>query len=391
MLGLSPEGPAGARPRALVSYLAAPVAWPANSAKFDGHSNAWESAELVRLLRMSGYELDAIDWFDDAFSGDAQYDLILDIHANLGRLARHGSRLVLHATGSHPSFSNAAECRRLSELAGRRGVLLRQRRGVSPHAVEAFDESLRVADLVTLIGNETTLSTFDPTLRSKFRLVTVSGSRLPWTRSASELPKPADFLWFAGSGAVHKGMDLVLEVFAKNPHLTLHCVGPYARELDFVRAYRRELLDLPNIISYGFLPTSSEKFLRIASRCCGFMMPSSSEGISPAAVTCLQFGLVPIISTRCGIDVPRGAGWVLESCTIESLSAALDEVCNTQPDVLRDMVYHSQRFALTAYSREAFSARMSDALSAVVKPHRRHPSGLGSRTTRALTGQPSLQ
>ena len=351
--------------RALVSYLAAPATWDADSKKFDGHSNAWESAQLVRILRESGYELDVINWDDRSFVGRGHYDVVVDIHGNLSRMAGHASCRVLHVTGSHPEFSNRAELQRLAALEARRGVRLRRRRSVSVEAVAQFNDSLQISDLVTLIGNTTTLSTFPTEIRSKIRLVTVSGSSLSRVRSARELTTVGEFLWFAGSGAVHKGMDLVLEVFARNPQLTLHCVGPFTRELDFVRAYRRELFDLPNIVSHGFINPDTPKFYDIASRCCGFVTPSCSEGISPAVVTCLQFGLVPIISRQCGVDLPLGAGWVLEVCTLDELTGAVEALCATPIARLREMIEQTQMAAASAYSREAFSRRLRNALTEV--------------------------
>ena len=366
IMGLLPQEGAERRGRALVSYMAAPATWPADSPRFSGHSNAWESAEIVRQLRRSGYEVDVIDWSDRTFVIDGAYDLVIDIHGNLARSSRFISRRVLHVTGSHPQFSNSAEDDRLSAVQLRRGVALRPRRRVASEQVCAFDESLKIADVVTLIGNRTTLSTFPPEIQPKIRLVTVSGSTLSRVRSPEALPEPKEFLWFAGSGAVHKGMDLVLELFANHPHLTLHCVGPYRRELDFVRAYRRELFSLPNIVDHGFLSPSGERFFEIASRCCGFIMPSCSEGISPAAVTSLQFGLVPIISSRCGIDLPSDAGWVLDACSLDTLTEALAELCDQPLSVLRAIVGRAQSIALIRYSRMAFTMRLTEALSDVL-------------------------
>ena len=351
--------------RALVSYLAAPATWPTDSKKFDGHSNAWESAQLVRILRDSGFQLDVINWDDHSFVGRGHYDVVVDIHGNLSRVAGQASCRVLHVTGSHPEFSNRAERERLAALETRRGVCLRRRRSVSVEAVTQFNDSLRISDLVTLIGNTTTLSTFPTEIRSKIRLVTVSGSNLSRVRSPAQLASVGEFLWFAGSGAVHKGLDLVLEVFARNPQLTLHCVGPFTRELDFVRAYRRELFDLPNIVSHGFINPDTPKFYDIASRCCGFVTPSCSEGISPAVVTCLQFGLVPIISRQCGVDLPLGGGWLLEVCTLDELTGAVHELCDTPVTRLREMIEQTQSTAAHMYSREEFTRRLRSAFAEI--------------------------
>jgi hypothetical protein len=46
---------------------------------------------------------------------------------------------------------------------------------------------------------------------------------------------------------VHKGLDLVLEAFARMPECQLTIVGPVRNEPEFVNVYRKELFHTPNI------------------------------------------------------------------------------------------------------------------------------------------------
>jgi glycosyltransferase involved in cell wall biosynthesis len=354
--GLRPRG------RALVSYLPLPLF--GDPGLFRGHSNVWESSEIARIFTRLGYCVDVIAWQDKSFIPTGSYDVVFDIHCNLLRYSGEATRRIIHVTGSYPDFSNRAERQRLDVLQERRGVRLQQRRGVSNDDLRIFSENLEAADTITLIGNGVTFATFPEELRGKIKTVNATGALLPLGMEKDVLSAGRrEFLWFNGAGAVHKGLDLVLEVFARHAEFTLHVVGPYLKERDFVEAYRTELFRLPNILSHGFLYPGSAKFQRLLEGIAFFINPSCSEGISTAAITCMQAGLVPIASRNCGISLPKGIGWLLQNCSIAEIEEAVLRAQSLDSEELGEMSGASRRFALKEFSREAFSARMEAALS----------------------------
>jgi glycosyltransferase involved in cell wall biosynthesis len=186
-------------------------------------------------------------------------------------------------------------------------------------------------------------------------------------RSPNDTPRALEFLWFNGSGAVHKGLDIALEVFAQRPHLTLHCVGPYLSELDFVRAYRHELFSRPNIHSHGYVLPSDPRFVSIASRCAAFVSPSCSEGTSTSVLTCLLFGMVPLISAQTGVDAPAGSGRVLADLSPEAWGVAVDALAEAPGSELSAMIEQGQSWAREQHSRAAFTHSMACALGQLLR------------------------
>jgi len=352
--GITPKG------RALVSYLTLPLF--GNPASFRGHSNVWESSEIVSILRRHGYTVDLIHWQDSSYSPTAAYDLVFDIHRNLLRYSGNLTRKVFHVTGSHPEFSNQAELHRLENLRSRRGVLLKQRRGISGDDLRIFSENLCAADLVTLIGNDVTAATFPSAIQHKIRRVNATGSLLSAQTTQISRGSRDEYIWFNGTGAVHKGLDLVLEVFARNPLLTLHVVGPYAKEHDFMAAYHRELTACPNIHSHGFLYPGSRRFRRIASKVRAFINPTCSEGISTSSITCMQYGMIPVVSRQAGISLPPGMGAMLEECSLDELEQSLRGLAALHPDDVALQGEAVRLHALESYSRQGFSGCMEQAL-----------------------------
>lgn len=352
--------PSGARPKGhvLVSYIPESILFGKNDKRFLRHSNAWESAEIIRLFNKHGYAVDAISWVDTAFVPEKEYVTVFDIRSNLKRCSGPHTHKFFHGTGSDGSFCNSAEQKRISDLKMRRGAVVVPRRFVKAADVELAYGNLMAADTVTLIGNEVTAATFPDNLQHKLNRVVPTGSHLSMTRNSRKITLRKEFVWFNGTGAVHKGLDLTLEVFARNPGLVLHVIGPYMKETDFADAYRHELTKCPNIVSHGFLSPSSRKFQDITRHAVGFVSPSCSEGISTSAITCMQYGMVPILSENTGIDLTPEMGCLLKSCTIDEIESAVLDVIDRPEREIREMIACSQEYALKRFSREEFSRIM---------------------------------
>ncbi|SNB46603.1 glycosyltransferase [Geobacter sp. DSM 9736] len=365
VMGLYRNKCAPSRGSALVSYMPLPLV--GDPAFFKGHSNVWESAEVVATFNRLGYRVDLLNWRDASFVPPAVYDIVFDIHGNLSRYSAPRSSAVFYVTGSNPSFSNRAEQERLDAVARRRGASLKPRRKIGEEEIRTFNANLERADLILLVGNETTAGTFPEHIRRKMRCICATGSYLPSLSAPDLRGNGREFLWFNGQGAVHKGLDLVLEVFARHRDLTLHVVGPYLKEDDFVSSYRRELTELPNIRSHGFLYPAGKKFRQIAARTGFFISPSCSEGMSTSAITCMQHGMIPILSANCGITLPAGVGRVLDTCSVEEIEEAVLSMAALSDGDRREMMEATGAFAAGSFTREGYSRTLEDALAALVR------------------------
>ncbi len=357
--------PAGIKPKGhvLVSYIPDSLLYDTDDKRFLRHSNVWESREIVEIFTRNGYAVDAISWADSTFVPNRDYQLVFDIHLNLKRYANTGAYKLFHVTGSNPAFSNKAELERIKSLMARRGVVVAPRRTIKEGDIELFCDNLEAADAITLIGNEVTAATFPGNVQHKLNRVVPTGSYLSRIRDVRRINLGKEFIWFNGTGAVHKGLDLVLEVFTRHPALVLHVVGPYLKETDFVAAYKHELTMCPNIISHGFLHPSSRKFQEITKHVIGFVSPSCSEGISTSAITCMQYGMIPILSKNSGIDLTQEMGYLLKKCTLEEIEEAVLSVVDKPEHEIKQMIAHNQEYALKKFSREEFSRIMENIIS----------------------------
>lgn len=357
--------PAEKRGHALLSYLAEPVTFSEKDPRLRGHTNKWESREFARALQDRGWTTDVVDFNILGWDPRARYDIVIALDAELLTLKDELDPALsfVHMTGASAAFQNSAELTRIEELFRRRGIECLPRRMVP--APESSARAQEVADSCSLVGNDWTLSTLSPAVRSKTSMINVTASpfRSPrWSRRGS--PSSGDFLWFFGAGAIHKGLDRVLEVFAGEPRLGLHIVGNIAGEEDFVQAYEAELFGLPNVTFHGALDPMSRAFTRVIDSCSAFVAPSCSEGMSPSCATLLQAGLFPILSRETGITLPDDKGIYLEESSIEEIRDAVTRFSTTPDKELESAVAEIQADALERYSREGFAASIRRYLEA---------------------------
>jgi hypothetical protein len=344
----------------LFSYLDAPLFWVEDDERLNGHSNNWESRAIAKIMIDLGFVVDAISWTNQYFYPQAQYDVVFDIHTNMQRWAPFlpmYCKKILHLTGSYFRFQKDAELKRVAALETRTGGLYSPKR--IPSDLDLAERSHRFADACSLIGNQVTFDTFPVEYQKKITMVPVSASKLAYVKRtlAERVPAVREFIWFYGGGAVHKGLDLVLEVFARNPQFKLHVVAKLESERDFFQIYGKHF-SLPNITYHGYVHPSSLRFQEIGARVFANVAPSCSEGISPATVTCMQYGFYPIISRNNGITLPDGAGMYLENCSMEEIEQRVVEAYHMPAVVVHEQIERCQQFALHEYSRENFSLKM---------------------------------
>ncbi len=353
----------------LMSYLPNALKIDDNSSLLLGHSNIWESREIGRIFYEMGYNIEGISWNDFSYLPQIRHDVIFDICYNLDRLSCFYSsttKKLLHCTGSDPYYQNSAELERVKGVNLRRKGQCSAWRMVGNPALAT--RSLYDADAISLLGNAYTLSTFPKAVQEKFTLIPVTGSETSNANKKRDLyvPSEREFLWFFGSGAIHKGLDLVLDVFKDHPEFHINIVGPIGNETDFVSLYYEELFFSPNIKFYGFLDAKSKEFRDLINRSFCFIAPTCSEGTSPAVVTCMQIGLFPIVSKDAGVDFDKGNGIILEECTYQSILDSVTLVFHMESAKLNKQIFNIQQYFLKKHSRESFRNHMQAYLSKVL-------------------------
>jgi glycosyltransferase involved in cell wall biosynthesis len=347
----------------LLSYLPESFTHTPKEGFSNLHTADFECFEIAKLFTLRGYDVDVIHFNDTSFIPRKPYAVCVDIHQNLARLAHlfpKDCKKVLHVVGSFWEFQNNAELQRLESLEKRRGFKLKPRRISPPSNNPEF------ADFMEGFGNERVHSTYKHFNKPIFRIPisTVQTFDFPLNKNWDKAKQ--HFLWFGGGGVVHKGLDLVLEAFAKTPNLNLHICGPLSAEKDFIEAYKKELFETPNIKMYGRIDPTATEFKNIIDMCASTIHLSSSEGTSGAVIQTMHAGLIPIITPETGID-SRASGILLEKPTVELIEKTIIDFSLTSSQKIRDMAYTAWNFTRINNTRKSFSNKYGEFIDTVLK------------------------
>ena len=333
--------------RALVSYLVRPLLQPPQKIRF---SNDGIALNIARALNELGYIIDIVNWNDLNFIPEKKYDLFIGHGGkNFESIYKHLNedvKVIYFSTGCYWKFHNNQEEQRFNDLKLRRGVTLPYDRYIKEP--EEFANS--VADGIICLGNSHVCETY-----SKFPVVHHLNNASYFDDYYDKVTKDFEknrknFLFFSGSGNVHKGLDLVLEAFSKSDKNLYICTSI---DTEFRKVYKHELEDCPNIHYVGFIQMRTEKFYEIMD-CCNYVIyPSCSEGSPGSVIDCLQYGLIPIVSKESNIDV-QNHGVLLKECSIEEITKVINDVSNKPIDWIREKSLLARNAAITEYSEETF-------------------------------------
>lgn len=328
------------------------------------HTNFWESRQIAKTFLELGYAVDVIAFWNETFTPKKSYDVVIDSRQNLQRLApflKQDCLKIFHIDVANTLFNSTAEFNRLLALQQRRGITL------TPRRLELPNLGIDYADCATMIGNEFTRNTFKHANKPIYPVPLPCATRYAWSEAKDFESCRKRFLWFGSFALVHKGLDLVLEAFAEMPEYHLTVCGPIKKEPDFEAAFHKELYETPNIQTIGWVDVESPEFRAILDSNIACIYASSSEGQAGSVVTCMQGGLIPIISYECGVNFPDGAGILLEDCSIESIKKSVHKIANSPASELQEKARANWEYARANYTREKYAEAYRNIVKTILK------------------------
>ncbi len=283
-----------------ISYITWPFKEGYHTPRARGHTNAFEVIAMATAYQQLGYRVEIANHDEKNYRPASDCVLAIDLHGQLEEWNKTLSPTcyrILHATGAHWLVANDAELRRLLALRDRRGVVLLPRRQVPP------SHSAALADQIVVLGNKYTMESFQFSGKPITRLPLSSAYEFPYPQERNISLAKKKFLWIGSYGMVHKGLDFVLEAFAKMPELSLTVCGRPEKEEDFFHLYEKELLHTPNIHFHGWMDMASEAFTHIAHTHAAIIYPSCAEGGAGSVIHSMHAGMVPICTKEASVDL----------------------------------------------------------------------------------------
>ena len=337
--------------RALLSYIVHPFFIDKRNPGFFEHINNWHAQEIVRILNQIGCTVDVIDYKDIRFVPRRRYDLFIGHGGtNFEKISQHlqnSTIRIYFSTGSYWKYHNKQEIERFDALKKRRGIDLPFDRFIQ----DSEEYALLVSDGIIGIGNDFTRRTY-----KEFSPVIMLNATAIFDDHYEKCDKDFEkgkkhFLYFAGSGPVHKGLDLLLEAFSgMKEHLWI-CSRIDQR---FEEIYSEELHNTPNIHLVGWTRPRSAGFYELMDICNYVILPSCSEGQAHSVVECMNKGLVPVVSRACGLDVGN-YGIIIDPCTIKEITKVVLKLSSLSANKCKVMSRNARRAAIRDFSEEVFS------------------------------------
>lgn len=290
--------------KALVSFIVYPYVLESNRAF---HTQVNECISICEILNELGYTVDLTDYNNnDASCLQQEYQLVIGfgepVEKILNNITRKNFLLISYRNGSDNVFSDKISLDRLFDFYKKTGVLLVNSARVNP---ESWRIQIKFANRIIALGNSFIRQTFEGHTAGRFDTLDLFYIDVGMIELAKKdfVESKNHFLWFGSKGAIHKGLDLLLDFFSRRPELHLHVAGLNQTEKDFITYYEKAF-NLSNIHNIGFIAVYAPEFKELMYKCAAIISPSASEGQSGAVLTVLAAGgLVPIMTPNVGIDM----------------------------------------------------------------------------------------
>lgn len=349
--------------RALLCYLTAPVIADMNGEPISRFSNSGIALSWVQVLNEMGYVVDVIEWNNTTFTPDVRYDLAI-FHGghNFEHISKHlkGSPHIIHfLTGSYWKFNNDQEDMRRADFKKRHGIETPRDRYISV----SEDPVNEAADGIIVLGDPSMKATYPSSYK---QIVTINNASFPddhfdQVQKEYEAAKN-NFLFFAGGGNIHKGLDLLIDAFqGLEEHLYIMTVLDEA----VMMALQKEL-KAPNIHLIGEVPMRTPSFYEIVDQCAFVIAPSCSEGQAGAVVECMNQGLIPVVSKETRLDAHE-YGVVLKSNTIPEIQKVVHELSSLPAEDVETKAARTRHIAQTEHSPESFRRELRNAIAQILE------------------------
>ncbi|SER54137.1 Glycosyltransferase involved in cell wall bisynthesis [Butyrivibrio fibrisolvens] len=344
----------------LLVYIIDPFIYSAN---FSVHQAFDQVRIIAKTFSDLGFNVDVIDYRSNKIKLKKQYNIVFDIciknNPIYAKNIKSDTKRIVYFTGSESDFANSAELERIKDVKSRRGVELLPRR-----QAPLINSEVENCDLAIMIGNEYTFATYKDFHFKRTALVPNTGYDFSFVFD-KDIKKATSFIYMGSVGSVHKGLDLLLEVFCElGAPYKLYVCGCYEREEDFVKEYYSELYNTDNIVSVGFVDIKSDKFKKLSEECAFTILPSCSEGCAGTITTCMSAGIIPICSRICGYDEDEVI--ILDDCQKQTIKQAVIDASDMSMADIEKKSREVVELTRKKYNTENYYIQMRKAIEKVL-------------------------
>lgn len=353
-------------PWVVVSYLTLPFYFRHFKAYMLSHQNRESTLIIFDVFRDLGLNFIGINFERQnitKFLPEEQVKIIFGLEPNFINFSKiyPSSLKIYFATGAYYKHQNRMIIKRTDEVNKKKGSSLAYNRLVPEH------NSAHIADSILQIGSKYTLETYPVEIREKIRILrqnTFEFLNYDETHKKERFDRKT-FLWFGSSGAILKGLDLVLDYFSKNKKYILHVVGPV--EKDFQKVYEKELFYTSNIYFHGPLKINSKKLFKIAQESSFIIFPSASEGCPGSVLNMMRLGMIPLVSKFAAFDTIEDKGIIINDLSEDGIQEAVEKTEISNNEELLNLFKKNSSFVESNFNSETFYKDLKEYISEILQ------------------------
>jgi len=357
--------------KVLISYILDPFIRGTYNYK---HTNYIESIIIAQAFHSLQYTVDIVEYSNTKKIDYSGYAVIFGfgrpIENYYKTAAALTAKVIYYGTGNQYNFINKVSIERAYGFYKKHGVLIASS---IRFAEEMWSWQTMYADAMIVMGNEFTRQTWAKyyalnqehifTINAPFykKAQMVKGER-NWETARK------NFVFFGSNCLIHRGLDLLLDLFLERSDIHLHLCCSLDNEPGFYNVYREKLKNAANIKVYGFVDIMKDVRFESILNTCGFVIyPSASEGGAPSVVTVMgNGGLIPVISRACSIDIPDGYGFIFENPDLNEIEQCINRALNTGIESLKTMSENVLAYTNTHFSLDKFEENMNHLINNIV-------------------------
>lgn len=354
--------------RVLVSYIIAPFTLGVN----DSHTNYTECYTACKIFDELGFVVDVVEYdkFDDAIDYES-YSVIYGFGESFEKLFysknypkfAHKIKKIVYGTGCDTVYSNKASLKRVADFFNKEHIICISSARLAPSTWRC---QIVFADLIIALGNEFVANTYREYNINKTEPINIflKTSCLIDLEKKNFSTAKSNFLWWGSLGAIHKGLDLIIQLFSRRPDITVFICG-YRHEYPFDEYLTRIISQSSNIVNVGFVEVGSSQHADLLTSCIATLLPSASEGGAPGIVnSCGNAGLIPIITKNCGIDVPHETQkFILDDLSVRSLEDKIDLLLSLDANELSDTSVITQSYFQSNHTLKNYEYGLKELIS----------------------------
>lgn len=347
--------------KVLLSYIISPFI----EQKHQRHTNILECYTAAEIFKELGYNVDVVDFQSDIKMDVSQYDICYGFGVTYNKLLENKNVIsIMYGTGCSLLYSNRVSLHKLSEFYNKTKLMAYSSIRYLPQ--EAY-KALFLSDLIIPLGNKFTAETY------KIEGGCSNIKNLPCfyyndyaidaeNKDFAQIKK--NFLWFGSTGLLHKGLDLLIEIFSRRDDIHLYICGANKNEVEFFDYYAKALNNhIQNIHNLGFVDLNSSKFKEVMNNCVACLFPSLSEGGSPSMLTVMgNGGLIPIASQAAGVDISH-YGFEFEKIDEKHIEEKINRIIQLSDEKLQELSVKIQKETQQKYTYDNYKNNLKKIIS----------------------------